>query len=460
MTRPGLLITAEGLDRAGTSRTLELLAPWIERRGHRVEIVQPVPSKAVKHAAGSRRSRPFLDARIASLLAAAELERTTVASVRHGLARGSVILADRYAWTATARNVARGLDPAWSRNLLRFVPRPDLSIYLRRTADDAIHLTLDEGPANGALAAAAGSLRPFLHRIVVELDSLASSTNRPAAEPWPVPAITIDARAPLGASLEVAREAIRPLLAARRPGRPPTPPAAAGDEPGSGPEGRLPQAAPGGHGEPGRLIVLEGIDHAGRSTQARLLEQHLRYTGRGVVRTSFGGSVIAGELLRRAKTERGWDPSSVVLLYAADLAERLEHVVRPALRAGLTVIADRYAYTPTARAVARGVDRGWVEGLFEFAPPPDIVLLLDLPPSSAAARTSADAGVGGRGLPGADRIDDYERFQTLVAGWFLDAASRLGFTTVPADRAAQTVQASLQAAVGPLFDPAAGPSAR
>lgn len=459
MTRSGLLITAEGLDRAGTSRTLELLAPWIERRGHRVELVQPVASRAVKRAASSRRTRPFLDSRVASLVSAAELEQTTIESVRRGIARGSVMLADRYAWTATARNVARGLDPAWSRNLLRFVPRPDLSIYVRRTVDDAIRLTLDEAPANGALAATAGSLQPFLQRLVDELDALARSASGPAAEPWPVRAITIDSRTPLGSSLEIAREAIRPLLASLRPGRRPGQAAPAGDEGRSVPCGGIPRAARGGHGEPGHLIVLEGIDHAGRSTQARLLEQHLRYTGRGVVRTSFGGSVIAGELLRRAKTERGWDPSSIVLLYAADLAERLEHVVRPALRAGLTVIADRYVYTPTARAVARGVDRAWLEGLFAFAPSPDIVLLLDLPPSSAAARASADVTTGGRSLD-AYQIGDYERFQTSVAAWFLDSAPRLGFTVVPARREAEEVQASLEMAVQPLFELMTGPSVR
>jgi dTMP kinase len=445
-TRRGLLISAEGLDRAGTGRVLEQLAPWIERRGQRVEIVQPVPSRTVRRAAGSRRSRPFLDARIAALLAAAEFEQTTVEAVERGLARGTVMLVERYVWTATARNVARGLDPAWSRNLLRLAPVPDLTVYLRTAADDVIRRALETGASNGALAAAAGSLRPFLQRLVDELDDLAGDAADPAATPWPVPAAVLDARAPLGATLERVRDAVRPLIAggrrSRTSDREATTPAAT--EP-------LPSAAPGAHGEPGRLIVLEGIDHAGRSTHARLLEQHLRYTGRGVVRTSFGTSLIAGEALRKAKTERGWDPSSIVLLYAADLAERLEQVIRPALRAGLTVIADRYVYTPTARAVARGTDAAWLEGLFSFAPPPDAVLLLDLPPSSAAARSSAEPGGSGRPL-GLDQMDDYERFQASVAAWFLDGAARLGFTVVPADRATARVQASLQAATEPLFD--------
>src|SRR2546422_2080212 len=120
MTRRGLLITAEGLDRAGTGRVLDLLARWMERHGRRVEVVQSAPSDNVRRAAASRRSRPFLDARIAALLAAADFERSAGDTVRRGLTRGSIVLADRYVWTAVARDVARGLDPGWARNLYRF----------------------------------------------------------------------------------------------------------------------------------------------------------------------------------------------------------------------------------------------------------------------------------------------------------------------------------------------------
>jgi dTMP kinase len=297
---------------------------------------------------------------------------------------------------------------------------------------------------------------------VTQFDVLAAAAGAAGAEPWPVPALVIEARRSPAATASTIRDAVKPLLAAAR-GRSP----AGGHfdaqtddrsgNPRTTPDGprTLAGPRPGGHGEPGRLIVLEGIDHAGRSTHAGLLERYLRYAGRGVVRTSFGTSLIAGEVLREAKRDRGWDPAAMLLLYAADLAERLQHVIGPALRAGLTVIADRYAYTPAARAVVRGLAPAWVEGLFAFAPPPDAVLLLELPPSLAVARGRADRRAD-RGADGplldSGQAGDYERFQGQVASWFADGVERFAFQRVNADRDAQAVQASIRRSVGPLLD--------
>ncbi len=457
MTRRGILISADGLDRAGTAKALDALGRWVERRGHRVEIVASQPSATVRRAAASRRSRPFLDARVAALLAAAELEHGSMGPVRAGRARGSVMLVDRYAWTSIARGVARGLDPSWARSLYGFLPRPDLSIYVRQSAADAMRQTLAVVPSDGALSAAAGSYGPFLERVVTELDALAAMADRPEAQPWPVASVVVDGTRSPATAASTIRDAVKALLARGRRAH-----AAdrgtedtidgAGTAPGRT-DRRPPLRAPkaGAHGEPGRLIVLEGIDHAGRSTHAGLLEQHLRHAGRGVVRTSFGTSLIAGEVLREAKKERGWDPTAMVLLYAADLAERMQHVIRPALRAGLTVIADRYVYTPVARAVARGLDPAWLEGLFAFAPPPDVVVLLDLRPSLAIARGAADRGED-RPVLDSGQTDDYERFQGDVAGWFGEAVDRLGFLRVDADREAKAVQAAIRRSLAPLFD--------
>ncbi|MDQ6793882.1 MAG: hypothetical protein M3067_03450 [Chloroflexota bacterium] len=463
MTRRGILITADGLDRAGTAAALDTLGQWLERRGHRVEVIPSQPSAMVRRAAASRRTRPFLDARVAALLGAADIEHGSMGPVRAGLDRGSVVLFDRYAWTSIARGVARGLDPSWARSLYRFLPRPDLSIYLRQTAADAMRQTLAIVPSDGALAAAAGSYGPFLDRVVSQLDELAAEAAGPHAQPWPVPSLVIDARRSPAATGSTIRDAVRPLLTSSRGGRGSVRGRANGGDATGGEAsadldaGRsLPAPGRGGHGQPGRLIVLEGIDHAGRSTQAGLLERHLRYAGRGVVRTSFGTSLIAGEVLREAKRDRGWDPAAMLLLYAADLAERLQHVIGPALRAGLTVIADRYAYTPAARAVVRGLAPGWVEGLFTFAPRPDAVLLLDLPLSLALARGVADRGIAvssvDRPVLDSGQAGDYERFQGLVSGWFGDAAERYGFSRINADREAHSVQASIRRSVAPLFD--------
>jgi len=448
MTRRGILISADGLDRAGTTRLLDALGRWLERRGRRVETLSAAPSVVVRRAAGSQRMRPFLDARVAALLSAAELERSTLPAIDAGLRRGSVVLVDRYAWTATARAVARGLDPGWVRRLHAFLPRPELTVYLRLPANRALKETLAAVPSDGALGAAAAAYGPFLERVVTEFDALASAAGGADAEPWPTAAVVVEARHPDKAAAGV-RETLKPLLSARplqqSNGRPPSQPSRRGAGAGRAQVG-LPAAGPPGHGEPGRLIVLEGIDHAGRSTHAALLERYLRNTGHGVVRTSFGESAIAGEVLREAKRERGWDATAMVLLYAADLAERIEHVMRPALRAGLTVIADRYAYTPAARAVARGAAADWVESMFEFAPRPDLVLLLDLPASLAIARGRQDPAQKAESLDSA-QANDYRDFQAGVARWFATARGRLGFVRVDASRDLNLVQASIRRSV-------------
>jgi dTMP kinase len=471
MSRRGLLISAEGLDRSGTGRLLELLARWLERRGRTVEIVQPASSPLLRRAAASRRTRPFLDARVAALLTATDFERGTHAAIEKNLARGSVVLVDRYVWTAVAREVARGLERGWARNLYRFARLPDLSIYVRQGPDEALRRTIQDGTGNGGLAAAAGALRPFLGRVVDELENLLAGTAD-GRESVAIPTVVLDDGPSISTGAEVARDAVRPLIGSSRRHRDET--SRGGREARNGkhdwpaeavtnrasPGGRMPGGtgrpalATGGagpHGEPGFLLVLEGIDHAGRSTHADLLARHLRETGRAPVLTSFRDSNIAADAIRRAKAERGWDPIAIALLYAADLAERIEHVIRPALRAGLVVIADRYTYTPIARAVARGVDQAWLEALFAFAPPPDRVVLLDIPPSVALARASA-AGATSAELDRV-RFEEYGRFQGRVSSWFAQAARESPFDVIPADRQAEPVQRAIRDRLPELLDP-------
>ena len=95
-------------------------------------------------------------------------------------------------------------------------------------------------------------------------------------------------------------------------------------------------------------------------------------------------SALAGDEIRDARRERRADPVEIALLDAADLAERIEQVILPSLRAGLVVLADRYCWTSMARAEARGVDPDWLKRLFAFVPTPDAVLYLDVPPAAAS----------------------------------------------------------------------------
>ncbi len=193
-------------------------------------------------------------------------------------------------------------------------------------------------------------------------------------------------------------------------------------------------AGPGAHGEPGFLFVLEGIDRSGRSTHVRRLEEHLRYLGRGVTRTSLASSLLSGDLIRSAKRDRHADPTETALLYAADLAERVEQVILPSLRAGLVVIADRYAWTPMARAEARGVDPAWLAALFAFAPAPDAVLFLDVDAASSARRADdPDPYEAGFDLElSADLRESYRLFQERLYACFDRYAGSAAFTRIPA----------------------------
>ena len=193
-----------------------------------------------------------------------------------------------------------------------------------------------------------------------------------------------------------------------------------------------PQAAR-AHGQPGTLLVLEGIDRSGRSTHARRLEAHLRYMGHGVTRTSIGSSTLAGDEIRDARRARRADPVEIALLAAADLAEQIEQTILPSLRAGLVVLADRYAWTSMARAEARGVDPDWLKRLFAFVPTPDAVLYLDVPPAVSVERRPAavDPYEAGADLAlSEDLVASYRMFQERLHECFERFVEPYGFTRV------------------------------
>jgi dTMP kinase len=128
----------------------------------------------------------------------------------------------------------------------------------------------------------------------------------------------------------------------------------------------------------GRLIVLEGTDCVGRSTQIRLLQDWLENQGYGVVTTSLCRSELVEPGLRRAKRRNQVGRRTLALLYATDLADRLEREILPALESGFVVLSDRYIYTLLARFAVRGVDPDWLRRAYGFALVPHLVLYLDV----------------------------------------------------------------------------------
>jgi dTMP kinase len=128
----------------------------------------------------------------------------------------------------------------------------------------------------------------------------------------------------------------------------------------------------------GRLIVIEGPDASGRSTQIGMLTVELEADGHAVLNTGLRRSELIGEGIMEAKKEYMLGRKTMSLFYAADFADQLENKIVPALRSGYIVLADRYIYTLIARASVRGLSRRWSHQLFGFAIEPDLTFYLDV----------------------------------------------------------------------------------
>lgn len=207
----------------------------------------------------------------------------------------------------------------------------------------------------------------------------------------------------------------------------------------------------------GRLIVVEGTDGAGRSTQIALLKEWLEDQGFAVLDTGFTRSALAGAGIKRAKQGNTLDPLTLNLFYATDFWDRMEHHIVPALRAGMIALADRYTYSLIARAAVRGVPRDWMEQLYGFAIVPDLVIYLDVEPGTLVRRVIARGGFdywesGQDYLPTDDVHDSFIRYQTDLIEAFRDLAGRNGFTLVDASQPASAVFSEIRAAVAPIVE--------
>lgn len=137
----------------------------------------------------------------------------------------------------------------------------------------------------------------------------------------------------------------------------------------------------------GPLVVVEGTDGVGRSTQVELLVPWLEANGHAVVPTGWNRSLLVSKLITSQKEGTLLNKITYAMLYATDFADRLERVVIPAMRSGIVVVADRYVPTAIARAVARDVHRAWIDGIYAFAPRPDVTFYLRIDPQALLRRT-------------------------------------------------------------------------
>jgi dTMP kinase len=209
---------------------------------------------------------------------------------------------------------------------------------------------------------------------------------------------------------------------------------------------------------PGRLIVLEGTDGVGRSTQIALLREWVESKGYAVQSTGLKRSDLAGKGIKDAMQGHTLGLLTTNLFYATDMVDRLEKVIIPALRAGFVVLTDRYIYSIMARAMVRGMDPAWIRAVFGFALVPDVVLYLhaDLPhliPRVLNARGFDYWESGMDFLPNRDYYQAFVEYQTRLLAQFEAMVDEYHFHRVDATRSIREV---FQALTGEIEQVLAG----
>jgi dTMP kinase len=199
----------------------------------------------------------------------------------------------------------------------------------------------------------------------------------------------------------------------------------------------------------GKLIVVEGTDGAGRTTQINMLKPWLEEMGHAVLDTALTRSALAGEGIRRAKEGNHVGRVTQSLFYATDFIDRLENEVAPALRAGFIVLTDRYVYSLMARAIVRGVEPAWIRNLFSVAIKPDAVFYLRIGIDQLIPRVIFSHGFdywesGMDVYHGHDMYESFYRYQTSLLAEFDRLSEEFQFQTVDASADAKVVFAQLQ----------------
>jgi len=200
----------------------------------------------------------------------------------------------------------------------------------------------------------------------------------------------------------------------------------------------------------GRLIVIEGPDASGRSTQIQSITTRLEADGHAVLNTGLKRSELVGKGILEAKENFSLGKKTLALYYAADFADQFEYKIIPALQAGYIVLADRYIYTLIARNLARGLDRTWCHNLYGFAIKPDIVFYLDVEPSVLIHRvfqknstldyyeSGADMGLSN------DMYESFLIYQKRVSQEFYAMQKRYGLVPINGNRSVLEIQNDLQ----------------
>lgn len=207
----------------------------------------------------------------------------------------------------------------------------------------------------------------------------------------------------------------------------------------------------------GKLIVIEGTDGVGRSTQINLLRPWLEQQGRAVLDTGITRSALAGKGIKQAKEGHTLGKITLSLFYATDFTDRLENQIVPALRAGFVVLTDRYIYSLMARAMVRAIDPSWIRNAYSFALKPDAIFYLrigvdDLIPRVVFTR-GFDYWESGMDLhPSEDMYESFRKYQTSLLAQFDVLAQEYGFEVIDASADIRTIFEQLQAGISRVLN--------
>ena len=208
---PGKLFVVEGIDGSGKSTQLDLLRKWLISSGYCVAFSEWNSSPVVRNVTKRGKKKQLLTPTSFSLIHAVDFAHRLQQQMIPSLKAGAIVLADRYIYTAFARDVARGVDPQWVREMYSFAVKPTVALYFRVPLDESLRRIISGRPKLKYYEAGLDlglsddpyeSYRIFQGRILREYERLVDEYGLSA----------VDASLPLVTQQEVVREIIRPHL--------------------------------------------------------------------------------------------------------------------------------------------------------------------------------------------------------------------------------------------------------
>ena len=204
----------------------------------------------------------------------------------------------------------------------------------------------------------------------------------------------------------------------------------------------------------GTLVVIEGMDGSGRSTQIALLQEWLESEGFSVQTSGLRRSNLVGRDIDQLLARNAVTRLTLALMYATDFFDQLEHRIVPALRSGAVVLADRFIFTLIARGVVRGINRDYMTGLYAMALRPHLTFWLNLRPETAFGREFKKAQAisyweAGRDMSlSHDLYWSFVRYQTMIKREFEVMAKRNTFIELDGEASVSTVNKQLRQRIG------------